>query len=340
MKIPSILILCASVSVSCLAMEKLESEEPKGQPAAIEHHDSTKIAIEGDAYFPVSKSPLLDDIGNMRYTQDGSFVRDSEGNYKNGSGYYLRGLSIESDTNVIGESLIGLCTSEVCLGQPTTQVDGRKACSPQAEVGQEKTISVQIYDSLGSPHSLYLTFAKLGFIQASHIFWSLKVSVPHEAAVWADKVDHIRYGFNNRGVLDVIQGMRNGQPPLKLEDTSSVKIYWNSGADTSTIALNLGQPGSLKGVIGQRVWRNNYDNMTPNGYPFGLRLSDRIDEDGKVFVKYDNGQEIPQAQIALARFPNKDLLVEESPGIFAYTEQTKPLFELPGKDIKLKVLNQ
>ena len=121
----------------------------------------TDLAIEGSGYFAVG-----DGTGRF-YTRDGSFSIDSEGFLTlAGSGLKVLGWTadkitgnIDSTVPITNASFISLPVGQIA--RQTTQITYGGNLDSSAVPGDPKSVSANIYDSLGVAHTLSVRFNKL-----------------------------------------------------------------------------------------------------------------------------------------------------------------------------------
>jgi len=140
----------------------------------------THLAFDSPkGYFVVTgnKNNILD---NIRYTRDGDFSPDAEGNLKNSAGYFLMGWKLDDNeaipagvnTSVIDSLEIVNVTSVSGTFTPTTQLDVQVNLPADAITGAVHTVNTRVIDSLGIGHNVLLTYTKT----ATALEWDLTLT--------------------------------------------------------------------------------------------------------------------------------------------------------------------
>ncbi len=163
--------------------------------------------------------------------------------------------------------------------------------------------STDVYDSLGSKHTITFTFRK-----ESVNTWSWSATVPSPADIGG-----------TAPTQNVFQGgtvtfSTNGS--LANVSPQSLNVTWNNGS-TAGQQLNLafGTPGTSDGVTS-----NSQESQTQfigqDGWASGI-LNDRtIDQNGYIIGSFTNGQSLALAQIAVAKFSNNLGLMSDGGNLF------------------------
>ena len=137
----------------------------------------TDIAIDGVGFFVVAQSPNGTAGSEYLFSREGSFTIDSDGNFVNAGGFYLQGWPLDANeqlpTNI--SSITALKTVNVAglstLAERTTEIQIAANLPATAQVGHTETTNVTIYDSLGVPHDVELTWHYNGGAQ-----WELRIT--------------------------------------------------------------------------------------------------------------------------------------------------------------------
>ena len=127
-------------------------------PGSLQSTDNpTDFAVQGDGFFMVS------DGSQVYYTRDGAFKTSADGALVNSNGFRLQGWMADTDGNI--DSTQALQNITIPVGaqmkpKATTQIAFEGNLDANADLNSEWITSVQVYDSLGNPHNLTITFTK------------------------------------------------------------------------------------------------------------------------------------------------------------------------------------
>ncbi len=132
-------------------------------------------AIQGDGFFIVQAAVT----GNTEYTRGGSFEVNTQGNLTTASGDLVQGWNMVNgvlDTNLpVGN--ITVPVGALAAPQATTSMSTRLNLDAAAVAGTASgtfSTSVQVYDSLGTAHTVTATFTQSGTANQ----WNYSLSVP------------------------------------------------------------------------------------------------------------------------------------------------------------------
>jgi len=127
-------------------------------PGSLQSTDNpTDFAVQGEGFFIVS------DGSQVYYTRDGAFKTSADGALVNSNGFRLQGWMADTDGNI--DSTQALQNITIPVGaqmkpKATTQIAFEGNLDANADLNSEWITSVQVYDSLGNPHNLTITFTK------------------------------------------------------------------------------------------------------------------------------------------------------------------------------------
>jgi flagellar hook protein FlgE len=293
--------------------------------------NATDVAIKGAGFFVVK-----DASGNTFYTRNGAFNPDKNGILKN-DGFILQGWRTDASGNIIGDKTAANLTdidTEVASSNasPTTKSSISANLPADAAVGAKFTQSMTVYDSLGAPNSVQLTWTKTGTNTWTAGFGNPKpASDPTAADTGTSGGGPITITFNPDGSL----ASTNPNPP-----TLSITA-WTDGAaamtGTTAIALNFGTVGKKDGLTQSASNSDTPDisNATANsdGLPFGTLSSISIatDGSGSVDATYSNGQTITLYKLAVSTFADPNGLAAHSDGMYSSTSTSgNPSLETSG----------
>lgn len=169
--------------------------------------------------------------------------------------------------------------------------------------------SIDIYDSLGSKHTLRTEFRKTALSTTTGSTWSLKVTVPEPATIdtvypYNEKQGSIR--FNNDGSLSV-------------PDPTTIAFSANNGsAPEQQVSLNFGSTNAFDGMTSFDA-ASSTSGISQDGFTGGDLVGIRIDQSGTLVGSFSNGRSFGLAQISMAKFTNNEGLATEGGNIFIQT---------------------
>ena len=278
----------------------------------------TNVAIQGSGFF-VTTNALSN--GSTYYTRNGAFSTDSSG-YLVNNGYYLEGWRTDSSGNIVGSespSTLQPINTEVAASSaaastettfdanlPADAVVNTSATSTPTP-GSSFTSSMTIYDSLGNPASIQVTWTKTATNTWSASFASPTSTSNTSTSVGTTSGGPVTLNFNTDGSL------KSTVPsPAAISVTS-----WTDGAANSSISLNLSS--LTQNASNEAAPSVSVTGITSDGYAFGTLSSIAVGKNGMVDATYSNGQTIPIYQIAVATFPAPDQLSANSDGMYSAT---------------------
>lgn len=169
--------------------------------------------------------------------------------------------------------------------------------------------SIDIFDSLGSKHTLRTVFRKVEVDPYTGSTWSMKIIVPEPATIDTiaplnEKEGFVR--FNNDGSLATYS------PP-------NVSFTANNGsAPNQQVAINLGTANSFDGMTSFDA-ASATSGISQDGFTGGDLVGIRIDQSGTLIGSFSNGRSFGLAQIGMAKFTNNEGLSTEGGNIYVQT---------------------
>jgi len=169
--------------------------------------------------------------------------------------------------------------------------------------------SIDIFDSLGSKHTVRMEFRKTALDVATGSTWDMKVSVPPPATIdtifpYDEKTGSVR--FNNDG------SMATYNPP-------NISFTGNNGsAAEQQVNLSFGTANGFDGMT-------SFDSLSAtsgisqDGYTGGDIVGIRIDQSGSLIGSFSNGRSFALAQLGMAKFTNNEGLSTEGGNVYIQT---------------------
>ncbi len=171
------------------------------------------------------------------------------------------------------------------------------------------TSSLDIFDSLGSKHTITIDFRKTDQTTATGSIWEYTLTVPQPASfVGATAPDtNVLTGgnvtFDSNGA---IVGINPGSFDL---------IPGNGSSSPQTVDLDFGTLNSYDGLT-------SFDSpsatsgLSQDGFTGGDLLGIRIDQSGTLIGSFSNGRSFGLAQIAMAKFVNNEGLASDGGNVY------------------------
>ena len=242
------------------------------------------LAINGNGFYRLSSA------GTISYTRNGQFSLDKNGYVVNPSGQNLTGFpaapggagitaatptNLQVSTTDLPPSATTTGTLQVSL-KPNDPIPTVTPFDPANNNTYDRTTSMTVYDSLGSPHTLATYFAKTA-ANAWDIYGA---------------VDNVQIGAGTIGTMTFnANGTAAAIPPIALN------LPVTTGA--ASIAMSLDLSSSTQ-------FSTDFSTAPPvqNGYGAGKLTGFSVGKDGVIAASYSNGQTRAQGQVVLSTFVN------------------------------------
>jgi len=184
---------------------------------------------------------------------------------------------------------------------------GSKAFSQDFNAATHSS-SIDIFDSLGTKHTLRTEFRKV-----SEDRWNTVISVPEPAEIstTAPK-NEVRTGF--------IQFTNEGA--LQQYTPGTVSFTGNNGSKPNqTIKLSFGTPNKFDGMTSFDS-KSATSGISQDGFTGGDLIGIRIDQSGTLIGSFSNGRSFGLAQIGMAKFTNNEGLASEGGNVYVQTSNS------------------
>ncbi len=283
--------------------------------------NNTDVALDGGGFFVLNNGD-----GGYEYTRAGDFSVDASGNLITSNGLNVMGYpAVNGVVNTSAPlTAINIPIGQVQQPQATSSLSMTANLDAAAASGSSLPAQVTVYDSLGEPHVVNITFTQASTAAAPNT-WDYSVSLP--ASDYAGAPPAAITGtmtFDSNGNLTQIQPSA-APAPLTVGtgagDISSLNLSFAGLADgASNLSINwnlLGSGGTP--TISQVATASAVSATSQDGYPSGQYQSFTIGSDGTVTASYSNGQKENVGQIALANMPNLQGLQQLGDGDYATT---------------------
>jgi len=254
---------------------------------------SSNMAISGNGFFVTQGTN-----GTQNFTRSGDFTTNNDGQLMTPSGQLLLGYpavnGVVNNSASMQPLQVGSMTSPAV---PSTTVGITANLDSNTAIGGTATSSsLDIYDSLGTSHTLTVNYTMTAVGT-----WNYTVTVP-SADVVAGTTGNTTVGsgtlnFNGEGQLASI--------------TNTVPISIPTLADDATSPLALSGPfGTVADpTITQTSMASATSATTTDGFPPGTLSTFAVQPDGTIEGTFTSGDTLALGQVAVASFTNNQGLV-------------------------------
>jgi len=169
--------------------------------------------------------------------------------------------------------------------------------------------SIDIFDSLGSKHTIRMEFRKTALDIATGSTWDISITVPAPATIdttapFDEKKGSIR--FNSDGSLATYN------PP-------NISFSGNNGSSPNQqVGFSFGTANAFDGMTSFDS-RSSTSGISQDGFTGGDLIGIRIDQSGTLVGSFSNGRSFGLAQIGMAKFTNNEGLSAEGGNVYNQT---------------------
>lgn len=172
---------------------------------------------------------------------------------------------------------------------------------------------LEIYDSLGSKHTLEVQFVKQSTTQDGGNEWQMIIRVPEPAEI----------NTTGEGPTNIIVGTArfNNDGSLASYTPRTINFSPNNGAaPNQQIKLSFGTSGSNDGLVSSNS-ASTLTGQATDGYTSGNLKPDaiRVDDKGNILGEFTNGKTFAVAKMAMASVANNSGLEEIGGNLFKVT---------------------
>ena len=173
--------------------------------------------------------------------------------------------------------------------------------------------SIDVYDSLGTKHTVRFEFTKTGYTTDGGTEWSTLISVPEPGDInlgsYPENIVSGTISFNSDGSLASFS-------PTNLTYTAN-----NGSTPNQNIELRFGSLGKFDGMTSFDA-QSNTSGISQDGYPGGDLAGIRVDETGTLIGSFTNGRSFGLAQVSMAKFTNNGGLESDGGNAFIQTSNS------------------
>ncbi|EFZ9400972.1 flagellar hook protein FlgE [Campylobacter jejuni] len=196
--------------------------------------------------------------------------------------------------------------------------DGVQTAGSQKKESEQLKLSafsagLEIYDSLGSKHTLEVQFVKQSTTQDGGNEWQMIIRVPEPAEI----------NTTGEGPTNIVVGTArfNNDGSLASYNPKTLNFSPNNGAaPNQQIKLSFGTSGSNDGLVSSNS-ASTLTGQATDGYTSGNLKPDaiRVDDKGNILGEFTNGKTFAVAKIAMASVANNSGLEEIGGNLFKVT---------------------
>jgi flagellar hook protein FlgE len=289
---------------SGVQIESTTSNFSSGSPTAT--GISSNMALQGNGFFVVQGSN-----NQLSYTRAGNFTTNNAGQLVTPNGQLVMGFpavnGVVSTNGALGP--ISVSQSGTIPGSATTSFSMDTNLNADSASGTTYSSPITIYDSLGNPQTLNVTFTNAS-TAATPNTWSYSITLPASATSTgtAETVGSGTLTFNTSGQLTNPTGSVTPLNITNLADGAApINLTWN---------LN-GSSGSP--TITQLASASATSTTDVNGSAVGTLTGYSVLADGTVEGQYSNNQTLALGQVAVASFANEQGLQQTGSNDFEAT---------------------
>lgn len=304
------------------------------------------IAIDGQGFFAISEN------GRTAYTQAGQFQLDNDLNIVNANGGKLQGFGVSQvdggDPTIVPGVLTDLKIEASNIeAQASTNINFNGNLSSSSDVIAYPTApavfdpkdgsqynfsqSTEVFDSLGNSHVMTQYFNHTGSNEWQAMFFldGKPLTQGQLSALGATTdsklIDDGAGGSVNAGTI-TLNFDTDGQMVPFSGDLTAVDLEvpitstpGNAEITSGAAALNIALKFDGTTQFGSSFSVNEND---ANGYTSGAFSGVKVEDDGRVFATFTNGESKLQGQVVLASFANVDGLEQGSNTVWYQTEES------------------
>jgi flagellar hook protein FlgE len=282
----------------------------------------TDLAISGDGFFVVNGSS--GGVTGNFYTRDGETSLNNNGTLVNPDGLALQGYATMPNGQL--SSQLGPITLQTAALAPKTTTNMTVTANLNANATPPATAwdpqnpattsnfstTMSVFDSLGNSHQVNVYFENTGPNQWNYHMVANGSDVQGNTAGQNDEFGTGTLTFDSTGALQSV--------------TSTGGSVTFNGATAQNINMNFGTPTSAGGTglsgTTQFGTPSVVSSQSQDGYSSGSLSSVQIGQDGTVSGVYSNGQTVAEGQLAIAKFPSNNGLVQAGQNLWAASQSS------------------
>ena len=248
------------------------------------------VSLDRDGYLVDSATGAFLQGYNPEYDEDGKIIRDSDGN------------------NILNRTITDLRIPPNVLSPPqqTENIAITGNLNSSTAVDEERQTSITIFDNKGGSHSLNLTFTKSSNLNE----WGVSATIDGvDIALDEDTIN-----FNIDGSLESPAGLNVTASDLNAALETTV-FDEDTPKDIAIQLLDENDP--ISGSLTQFSGATNATASSQDGFQAGDLQDVSVDENGKIYGAFSNGQTELLGQVVIAKFTNQQGLLKEGGNFFS-----------------------
>jgi len=285
-----------------------------------EKNDGVEVTVNEEGKFQVT-NPSGDAFNENDKTDDGDDTNDddvdntdgSTGNNDTNIDDYDLTISVTKLTDKNNDIASNDRFADTMAALQGNLPSGNGVRASQQITAATHAASIDIFDSLGSKHTLRYEFTKMRYTDDGGTEWQMKITVP--------KPGDINGGIEPKNI--VMGSVKfNSDGSLQNYSPTSITFTANNGSTPNqSIVIDLGKFGDFDGMT-------SFDNtsstsgISQDGYPGGDLNGIRIDETGTLIGSFTNGRSFGLAKVAMANFANNEGLESDGGNTFIQTSNS------------------
>ncbi|MBU5677420.1 flagellar hook protein FlgE [Alkaliphilus sp. MSJ-5] len=278
---------------------------------------NTDLMINGEGFFIVS-----DTAGgaNKSYTRAGNLGLDTDGNLITPDGYYVLGYESDGKGGFV-ESLTGLKISKSITNPPKAtdkaifegNIDSKLKAPDNTDpanpiLGEKFSTVMKIYDSLGNPHNIEVTFERTDDGNGATREFDVNITKIDDVEQTDNLID-LKLEFNSEGKL--ISTTKSID--LEVQDPANSGVF--QGANPLNINLDFS-------ALTSYAEKSDAAALNINGYGSGKLDDFTIADNGEIEGVFSNGQIQILGKIRLANFKNPAGLIKTGSNMYRETSNS------------------
>ncbi|MBZ7966513.1 flagellar hook protein FlgE, partial [Campylobacter molothri] len=274
-----------------------------GSFAANDVNEAVKVVVNDSGAFSItnpnesSKSPALVNNGQQELTFNA----------------HNMSFNITSYTDSLGKVSTNEAFTKIFKGLDGVFPAGNQVKQSELLKLSSFSAGLEIYDSLGSKHTLEVQFVKQSTTQDGGNEWQMIIRVPEPAEI----------NTTGEGPSNIVVGTArfNNDGSLSSYNPRTLNFSPNNGAaPNQQIKLSFGTSGANDGLVSSNS-ASALTSQATDGYPSGNLKPDaiRVDDKGNILGEFTNGKTFAVAKMAMASVANNSGLEEIGGNLFKVT---------------------
>ncbi|EDO6817383.1 TPA: flagellar hook protein FlgE [Campylobacter coli] len=284
------------------------------------------VDYDGSGGFEINGSDINEGV-KVVVTENGNFAISNPNEIPQRPGFVMPGAPGTQDNRTTHNMSFNITAYSNKQGTVSTNdaftkifkaFDGVLTVGGQIKESEQLKLSafsagLEIYDSLGSKHTLEVQFVKQSTTQDGGNEWQMIIRVPEPAEI----------NTTGEGPTNIIVGTArfNNDGSLANYTPKTINFSPNNGAaPNQQIKLSFGTSGSNDGLVSSNS-ASTLTGQATDGYTSGNLKPDaiRVDDKGNILGEFTNGKTFAVAKIAMASVANNSGLEEIGGNLFKVT---------------------